>query len=797
MNKLSEYLVNEILKENNNITNIVVVFSGRFQPFHKNHYNSYQYLTKKFGSKNVFIGTSNKTGSDSPFNFKQKQTIISTMFNIPKNKIIQIKSPYAPEEVLKKFNEDNTVFIAGLGEKDASRLIKRKYYDTYKNQKDLQPYKNKGYVEIIPLQSLKINGKLISGTEVRKIFSSTDNNVKKDLFKILYNKFNQSIYDLIDNKVIKTESYDKFIQTVDIKKLIKEVTSARTDGGDVDDGPATWYRKWGYYKQGVIEKAEQHGWKIINYILGGTENIMTINPWIKATAHKSSTYFPSGIVGKSTPTSYKDLKGKAATKAWLKDIRKAALSLGFKFISWKEDLKNIASSEKSSKEDFKDQKKVEKNTKKIDKSIQQENKIFSKEWWNKELILEGGAAGHMTHPFEDNNLTFGNFKTLINLSLSGNLTHEGTIEEKLDGQNLMISWKNGKLIAARNKGHIKNYGANAPDKNGIKDMFSGRGDIEEAFHGAMIDLEKAISSLSDKQKDKIFGEGKRFANLEIIYPTTQNVIPYDKSMIIFHTIVEYNESGKSIGVNAEFARILEGMIRQINVNIQKKFKITQKIKINIPKSKNFNDRKSYYLNKLNKLQKQFNLKDTDTLGVYHQSWWEEFINKKAKELNYSIPNIIFINLVKRWAFGDKSYKLTQIKKDLKQEPDFLDFVYKFDKQKHDQQMKENIKPFEKLFLELGAEIMSNINTFMSANPKASIQKIRGDVATEIKKIKNSKDISAIQQMEVQLNKIKNLGGFNKIVPSEGIVFSYNGKIYKYTGIFAPINQLLGILKYAR
>ncbi|MBC8386817.1 MAG: hypothetical protein H8E13_02055 [Actinobacteria bacterium] len=150
-------------------------------------------------------------------------------------------------------------------------------------------------------------------------------------------------------------------------------------------------------------------------------------------------------------------------------------------------------------------------------------------------------------------------------------------------------------------------------------MFSGRGDIEEAFHGAMIDLEKAISSLSDKQKDKIFGEGKRFANLEIIYPTTQNVIPYDKSMIIFHTIVEYNESGKSIGVNAEFARILEGMIRQINVNIQKKFKITQKIKINIPKSKNFNDRKSYYLNKLNKLQKQFNLKDTDTLGVYHQS----------------------------------------------------------------------------------------------------------------------------------------------------------------------------------
>ncbi len=36
-------------------------------------------------------------------------------------------------------------------------------------------------------------------------------------------------------------------------------------------------------------------------------------------------------------------------------------------------------------------------------------------------------------------------------------------------------------------------------------MFSGRGDIQKAFVGAMKDLEKAIGKLSDAQQEKVFG----------------------------------------------------------------------------------------------------------------------------------------------------------------------------------------------------------------------------------------------------------------------------------------------------
>ena len=54
-------------------------------------------------------------------------------------------------------------------------------------------------------------------------------------------------------------------------------------------------------------------------------------------------------------------------------------------------------------------------------------------------------------------------------------------------------------------------------------MFSGRGQIKKAFVGAMRDLEKAIGSLSEPQKKKVFGNGTKWMNLEVIYPQTAKI----------------------------------------------------------------------------------------------------------------------------------------------------------------------------------------------------------------------------------------------------------------------------------
>lgn len=47
----------------------------------------------------------------------------------------------------------------------------------------------------------------------------------------------------------------------------------------------------------------------------------------------------------------------------------------------------------------------------------------------------------------------------------------------------------------------------------------------------------------------------------------------------------------------------------------------------------------------------------------------------------------------------------------------------------------------------------------------------------------------------QLLRLKDIGGFEAIVPTEGVVFRYKGKLYKLTGAFAPVNQILGYLRF--
>jgi len=176
------------------------------------------------------------------------------------------------------------------------------------------------------------------------------------------------------------------------------------------------------------------------------------------------------------------------------------------------------------------------------------------------------------------------------------------------------------MIAARNKGQLRNFGENALNKEQIKVIFDGRGQIQDAFYLAMQDLESAMKSLSKEQRTQYFGEGKKFINLEILYPNTTNVIPYGISMLVFHSILEYNENGKMIDHSPDGANQLQQTITNINKNIQNTFAIEAPKIPEILPSKNFEKKRNYFVGKLTKLQSKFNLKDNDTLGIYHKMW---------------------------------------------------------------------------------------------------------------------------------------------------------------------------------
>ena len=408
----------------------------------------------------------------------------------------------------------------------------------------------------------------------------------------------------------------------------------------------------------------------------------------------------------------------------------------------------------------------------------------------RQAITEGGTGGHMAHPFDDNDLTFNDFEKLIRGLLSGYITNHGKVTEKLDGQSLGISWKDGKLIAARNKGQIKGHGTNALDIAGVKKMFAGRGELETSFVSAVTDLQAAIKGLSDAQRQKIFGEGQNFMNIEVMYVPTTNVIPYGKNMLVFHGALRYNEAGEPIGEVEGSAGILAGMIKQINANIQKTFTIQGPQTITLPRDTNFNEQQARFIKRLNTLRTKFGLPKSARVIKYHEAWWEDRIDKSFK--GSTLTPGARKGLLRRWVYGDRSFGLTK-----KNIPDVkvLEKVKKIDKEDYQRLFKMNIEPFERLFLELGARVLKNVQNYIAASPEKSVQAIRRELTQTIKSFENSTDVKQIAKVKSHMNKLKAMGGMDAIVPSEGIVFQYNGNSYKITGSFSATNQVLGIIKY--
>jgi hypothetical protein len=397
------------------------------------------------------------------------------------------------------------------------------------------------------------------------------------------------------------------------------------------------------------------------------------------------------------------------------------------------------------------------------------------------LLLEGGAYGHMSHPFDDMDLTFGDLKNIITKALTGEL---GVIREKTDGQALAISWKNGRLIAARNKGHLQNAGANALGIEGVASKFAGRGGLTDAYNFAMKDLSAAISSLSQKQREKIFGEGKNFMNIEVIWPTSVNVIPYGQALLVFHNCIQYNESGVAVGQVDGAENILAGMIKQINQQVQSKYTIQGPPITSIPKNDNLSSKQGKYLSKLNKLQNEFGLSDSDNVADYHQSWWNWWITSNAP---VKVDKITKESLIRRWAFGDKSLRLNTISNEELQK-----WAITQDKVNVIKQQKDNIKPFEELFLGVGADVLEFVSSVLTVHPDKAIRSMKEKLKSVASQVRSGGDPSKVQKLKQELSRLNALGGIDKIVASEGLVFFYNGKTYKLTGTFAPLNQILGI-----
>jgi len=780
---LGKYLADQLLKEETTIKTIVAIYPGRFQPMGKHHAETYKWLQSKF--KDAYVATSDKVSlPKSPFNFAEKKKIVNS-YGI--SKVVKVKNPYKAEEILKKYDPETTAAVFVFGKKDAGRLSSGKFFQDWKGNAEVG-YRDGAYILVAPHVSMNVPGYgEMSGTAIRKALGDVDLDpkAKKKVFKGIFG--HTKLYNMIIKKLESlNEVMEKFCTEFNITKFITESTST---GTGVDDGPRYFRSSMKGYKSDTKKQANRLGWSVVDYIVGGLEKLENHATDYPRRVHSTTgapvgpvSFAPAGIAEPTDRLDRTDFRGTQSYTQWKQHIEKIVNTLGWKFVDWSgQDKKSIVNTTKNEPKKtertpdgkagygsaMKDQTKRGREAKKLSEG----------------LILEGGAYGHMSHPFDDRGLTFGDFKEIVKISLQGNLDLEQGATEKTDGQNLFITW-DGKLKAARNGGDLKKGGM---DAKAVASKFAGRGNIEKAFTYAMKDLSKAIGSLNDKQKEKIFDSGNNWVNMEIMYPASQNVIMYDAPYLQFHNVLQY-KNGTAIGAVSDGARTLAGMIRQVNQNVQKNFSVIGPKILKVKPHQDFSQKQSYFISKLTKLMKPYNMKDTSTFAEYHQAWWEQYVIKNLGDLS----NEVKWPLIRRWAFSEKSFRLNA--KSIPY-PDILEKAKQIDKQKHQAQVKKNMLPFEKLFFELGAEVLKNVESFLAANPDKAVQNIRKQVAAAVKHVRKGGDLKNINKLKAQLEKIQGIGGFKTIVPSEGLVFIYKGKTYKLTGAFAPVNQITGMLYF--
>jgi hypothetical protein len=408
------------------------------------------------------------------------------------------------------------------------------------------------------------------------------------------------------------------------------------------------------------------------------------------------------------------------------------------------------------------------------------------------LLLEGGAAGHMMHPFDDTGLTFGDLKTMVTAGLSGNLTFSEDPTEKTDGQNVFATIQDGEVKFARNKTELKTPMTLSQFKDKFKDHPSQL--VRDTFQFAADDLASQLIKLPKSAQEDYFRDGLDFMNMELIYSLNPNVIHYDTNVIQFHGIKETDGQGNITGDSRDpaAARTLAKMLQQVNADLGKTFKIIPPKIIQLMKDVNFADNAARFIKQIDSLRNRYGLGDSDTISKYNEMWWREQIDRNFPGLDEQVKE----GLVLRWAYDDKkTLDMRALAKIV--DPATLAAIKKFDQEDFKAKFKENVEPFEDIFLEVGSIVLKNATDFLAASPEIEAQRLRAEIIQAADNINKTGSADQVAKVSRELKRLEKIGGIDAVLPTEGIVFKYNGKVYKLTGAFAAINQLLGAIKYGR
>ena len=400
----------------------------------------------------------------------------------------------------------------------------------------------------------------------------------------------------------------------------------------------------------------------------------------------------------------------------------------------------------------------------------------------------GGLAGHMSHLYDNPELKFREIEDIMAQASSGALV--GT--EKTDGQNIFISYSqvDGKAKAARNLGNLKTGGMDAA---GLAAKFKGRGDLEKSFSESFEAFERAVGLLDDETQYKIFGPNANiWYNAEVQDPRTSNVINYNAKSLTIHRLghKELNEEtgrpmDKDVSANlGELEKALDSIKDIIN---------DEEYKVQINAVRNLRGLSDDImlknsLTRLRRVMSKAGLGEENTVSDFLVTRVSNFVSAAAPEINEEARKQITKRLLK--IKGVTLNTIYRILDNPEQRAKVKEIV---NRQK--EIVSKSVFPLEDIVHDFSVEMLKGLESAFVLDNEAEVERLRGEVARAISAIEKASSDEATEILVKQMKKLKDIE--NVSTAAEGFVFDYNGMAYKFTGNFAPINQILGLFRYGR
>lgn len=199
---------------------IFVIYPGRFHPFHKGHRGVYNYLSTKYGGNDVYITTTDVVEPPkSPFTFDEKVKMM-ILTGVPLNKIIKVKNNYNIQNLVNQIpidiNRDSVIFA--VSEKDMledprfSKFTKKDGTPAYlqpipKKLTNLQPAITHGYIDTVPTTDFTVLGMPArSASQLRSQYANLTSQKRKEFIKDLFGKYDETVYNIMNNKLINSSA---------------------------------------------------------------------------------------------------------------------------------------------------------------------------------------------------------------------------------------------------------------------------------------------------------------------------------------------------------------------------------------------------------------------------------------------------------------------------------------------------------------------------------------------------------------------------------------------------------------